>query len=159
MPLSTVLGIGVPSLVNVGDFSPKLRPEDVALIGVRSLDSGERDLIKSSGINVFTMRDIDQIGIHKVMGKALEVVLAHTDGLHLSLDMDFVDPSFAPGVGTPCAGGPTYREAHLAMEMVADTKRLSSMDVVEINPIFDERNRTSVMAIELVLSALGQRIY
>lgn len=158
MPLAVVCGQGDPRLVEIGGFSPKVRPEDTVLVGIRDLDDGERDLIRRSGIHVFTMRDIDEFGIRHVVNRALEIATAHTAALHVSLDIDFVDPQYAPGVGTRAMGGPDYREAHLAMELVADSGKLTSMDVVEVNPIFDDCNRTSELAVELVLSALGKRI-
>jgi arginase len=158
MPLAAVMGYGAPELVDLAGFTPKVEPRNIVLIGVRELDTQERKLMKKSGVRVFTMRDIDERGMREVMADALKFASADTDGVAVSLDMDFVDPSDAPGVGTPVRGGATYREAHLAMEMIADSKAMVSMEVVEINPIIDEHNRTALLGVELVLSALGQKI-
>jgi arginase len=129
------------------------------LVGVRQLDPGERELLRESGVAVFTMKDVDRYGLAEVVQQALEVATrGGTCPLHVSLDLDVVDPVHAPGVGTPCPGGLSYREVHLAMELVADCGRLVSMDVVEVNPILDEHNRTARLATELVASALGKRI-
>jgi arginase len=122
------------------------------------LDSQEKKLAKKSGVHVFTMRDIDERGMREVMSDALKYAMDDTDGISVSLDMDFVDPSDAPGVGTPVRGGVTYREAHLAMEMLADTEAMVSLEVVEINPVIDEHNRTALLGVELVLSGLGKKI-
>jgi arginase len=127
-------------------------------VGIRDLDSQEKKLAKKSGVHVFTMRDIDERGMREVMSDALKYAMDDTDGISVSLDMDFVDPSDAPGVGTPVRGGVTYREAHLAMEMIADTEAMVSLEVVEINPVIDEHNRTALLGVELVLSALGKKI-
>lgn len=159
MVLACLLGIGLPALVRVGGFGPKLTPQRCALVGTRQLDPGERELLKGSGVRVFTMKDVDRQGIGEVVPRALEWV---TEGgrkpLHVSLDLDVVDPAHAPGVATPCPGGLSYREVHLAMELVADWGCLVSLDVVEVNPILDEHNRTGRLATELVASALGKRI-
>lgn len=159
MVLACLVGLGPASLVRVGGFGPKLRPERCALVGVRQLDPGERELLRDSGVRVFTMKEVDRCGVGEVVQRALEVV---TEGgrhpLHVSLDLDVVDPAHAPGVATPCAGGLSYREVHLAMELVADCGCLVSMDVVEVNPILDAHNRTARLATELVASALGKRI-
>ncbi len=159
MVLACLLGIGLPALVRVGGFGPKLTPQRCALVGTRQLDPGERELLKGSGVRVFTMKDVDRQGIGEVVPRALEWV---TEGgrkpLHVSLDLDVVDPAHAPGVATPCPGGLSYREVHLAMELVADWGCLVSLDVVEVNPILDEHNRTARLATELVASALGKRI-
>jgi arginase len=158
MPMAAVIGYGAPELVELMGFKPKVEPRNVALVGVRDLDAKERRLVKESGVHVFTMRDIDERGMREVMTEALRFASDETAGVAVSLDMDFVDPSDAPGVGTPVRGGVTYREAHLAMEMIADTESMVSMEVVEINPILDEHNRTALLGVELVLSALGQKI-
>jgi len=159
MVLACLVGLGPASLVRVGGFGPKLRPERCALVGVRQLDPGERELLRDSGVRVFTMKEVDRCGVGEVVQRALEAV---TEGgrrpLHVSLDLDVVDPAHAPGVATPCAGGLSYREVHLAMELVADCGCLVSMDVVEVNPILDAHNRTARLATELVASALGKRI-
>lgn len=157
MPLAALRGIGAPELVNVGRPGPKLPAEDVVLIGLRDLDAEERSMLRSSGMGLYTMSDIDARGIATVLREALER-LEHVDRLHISLDMDCMDPREAPGVGTPVTGGLTYREAHLLMEIISSTGRLGSMDVVEINPILDIQNRTAEMAVELIASAFGKAI-
>ena len=158
MPLAAVMGYGAPELVDLLGFKPKVEPQNIVLVGVRDLDLQERRLVKKSGVRVFTMRDIDERGIREVMADALKYATDDTDGISVSLDMDFVDPSDAPGVGTPVRGGVTYREAHLAMEMIADSDAMASMEVVEINPVIDEHNRTALLGVELILSGLGQKI-
>lgn len=157
MALAVLTGRGESDLVNIGRCEPTLRPENVALIGVRDLDRKERTQLKKSGIAVYTMRDIDEQGISAVLRDALGK-LEHVGRIHVSLDMDGLDPSEAPGVGTPVAGGLNYREAHLVMETIADTHKLASMDIVEINPILDQGNRTAKIAIELAISAWGKSI-
>lgn len=158
MPLAAVMGYGATELVDLLGFKPKVEPQNIVLVGVRDLDAQEKKLMKKSGVRVYTMRDIDERGMREVMADALKYAMDDTDGVAVSLDMDFVDPSDAPGVGTPVRGGVTYREAHLAMEMIADTEAMVSMEVVEINPIIDEHNRTALLGVELVLSGLGQKI-
>ena len=158
MPLAAVMGYGAPELVDLLGFKPKVEPQNIVLVGVRDLDTQERRLVKKSGVRVFTMRDIDERGMRDVMSEALKYAMDDTAGVAVSLDMDFVDPADAPGVGTPVRGGVTYREAHLAMEMIADSEAMVSLEVVEINPILDEHNRTALLGVELVLSALGQKI-
>jgi arginase len=157
MPLAALLGHGLDDLVNLGRVGAKIEPRDVVLLGVRDLDPGEQLLIQDLGVKAYTMRQIDEIGISRVVVEALDR-LSHRDRLHVSLDMDALDPSEAPGVGTPSPGGLTYREAHLLMETIAETGRLISADVVEVNPILDDRNRTARLACELVSSLLGKRI-
>lgn len=158
MPLATLVGRGDPRLVNVGGVAPKVDEEKVVIVGARSIDLPERKALEDSGVTVFTMRDLDERGMRKTMERALDIVTANTDWVHLSLDLDVVDPAHAPGVGTPVPGGITYREAHLAMEMLYDSGRLRSMEVVEVNPILDERNRTAELAVDLILSGLGKAI-
>ena len=155
MPVAHLLGLGAPALAQLA--SPALLPEDIALIGLRSLDQPEQERIRSLGIRAFTMSDIDQRGLPAVMEQALEQVLASTGGLYVSCDMDWIDPTEAPGVGTRVPGGATYREAHLAMEMLAASGRLVGLDLVEINPVLDRANRTAQLAVELIASALGKR--
>nr|VFJ57618.1 MAG: arginase [Candidatus Kentron sp. FM]VFJ73965.1 MAG: arginase [Candidatus Kentron sp. FM]VFK21627.1 MAG: arginase [Candidatus Kentron sp. FM] len=155
MPLATLLGHGAPEWVDVGRAGPKLAADRVVLIGIRDLDGQERQLLVKSGVTFYTMRDIDELGIATVANKALER-LSHLSHLHVSLDMDVLDPAEAPGVGTPVYGGLTYREAHLLMEVIADRAHVCSIDVVEINPILDHRNHTSELAVNLVASLLGQ---
>ncbi len=158
MPLASVMGYGAPELVELLGFKPKVEPRNVALVGVRDLDAKEKRLVKESGAHVFTMRDIDERGMREVMSEALRVASDETDGIAVSLDMDFVDPTDAPGVGTPVRGGVTYREAHLAMEMICDSKAMVSLEIVEINPVIDEHNTTALLGVELVLSSLGKKI-
>jgi arginase len=157
MPLAALLGYGAPELVNLGRPGPKLKADQVVLIGIRDLDPLERQLIKQSGVTVYTMRDIDERGIAVVANEAL-AKLAHLPRLHISLDMDSLDPTKAPGVGTPVSGGLTYREAHLLMEIIADCGCVGSIDVVEINPILDHRNETGEIAVDLLASLLGESI-
>jgi len=158
MPLAAAMGYGAAELVELQGFKPKVEPQNISLVGIRDLDSQEKKLAKKSGVHVFTMRDIDERGMREVMSDALKYAMDDTDGISVSLDMDFVDPSDAPGVGTPVRGGVTYREAHLAMEMLADTEAMVSLEVVEINPVIDEHNRTALLGVELVLSGLGKKI-
>ncbi len=158
MPLASVMGYGAPELVELLGFKPKVEPQNVVLVGVRDLDAQEKRLVKKSGVHVFTMRDIDERGMREVMSDAIKFATDDTDGIAVSLDMDFVDPSDAPGVGTPVRGGVTYRESHLAMEMIADTESMVSLEVVEINPVIDEHNRTALLGVELVCSGLGKKI-
>jgi arginase len=158
MPLATIMGYGPPELVDLMGFKPKAEPGNIVIVGARDLDAQERKIVKKSGIHVFTMRDIDERGMREVMSDALKYAMDDTGGIAVSLDMDFVDPSDAPGVGTPVRGGVTYREAHLAMEMIADSNAMASLEVVEINPVIDEHNRTALLGVELILSALGKKI-
>lgn len=158
MPLAALTGEGDPALVNIGRIGAKVDPENVVLIGIRSLDIEERVRLKKSGITVYTMRDIDEQGISTIISKAL-MKLIRIKRVHVSLDMDAIDPVEAPGVGTPVPGGLTYREAHLCMEIVADSGKLSSMDIVEINPILDQANKSAKLAVNLAISALGKSIY
>jgi arginase len=158
MPLAVIMGYGAPELVDLLGFHPKAEPGNIVIVGARDLDAQERKIVKKSGVHVFTMRDIDERGMREVMSDALKYAMDDTAGIAVSLDMDFVDPADAPGVGTPVRGGVTYREAHLAMEMIADTESMVSLEVVEINPILDEHNRTALLGVELVLSGLGQKI-
>lgn len=157
MSLAVLTGLGLPELVNIGRKGPKLPPEDVVLIGVRELDLKEKRLLKKSGITIFTMRDIDENGINEIARKALNK-LSHVDGIHVSFDIDSLDPMEAPGVGTPVPGGLTCRETHLLMEIIADSGRVSSMDIVEINPIIDNRNQTAKTAVALAQSLFGKSI-
>jgi arginase len=158
MPLSALMGYGTEELYDLFGYKPKIEPQNVALVGVRDLDSHEKKFIKKLGVKAFTMREIDERGMREVMSDALKYAMDDTDGVVVSLDMDFVDPSDAPGVGTPVRGGVTYREAHLAMEMIADSETMVSMEIVEINPVIDEHNRTALLGVELVLSGLGKKI-
>jgi arginase len=158
MPLACAIGIGPSELTHMYGYAPKVDPGRVALVGIRDVDALERPHVKKSGVRAFTMRDIDEKGMRAVMEEALAIVLAGADGFHLSLDMDAVDPDLAPGVGTPVPGGLSYREAHLAMEMAGDSRKMVSMEIVEVNPILDQVNRTARLAVELAASAMGKRI-
>jgi arginase len=158
MPLACLIGMGPHTLTHLLGFAPKVDPKNVALVGIRDVDALEKPHVKNSGVRAFTMRDIDERGMRAVMQEAIEIASAGTGGFHVSLDMDSVDPQIGPGVGTPVRGGLSYREAHLVMEMIGDSGRMTSMDVVEVNPIFDEANRTALLAVELVMSAMGKRI-
>jgi arginase len=158
MPLAAIMGLGPAELANILDFSPKVQAENCVLVGIRDVDTHEKENIRKAGIEVFTMRDIDERGMRTVMEEALRLAGRGTAGYHLSLDMDWIDPEDAPGVGTPVWGGATYREAHLAMEIIADHGRMLSMEIVEVNPVIDERNQTADLAVELSLSAFGKKI-
>jgi arginase len=158
MPLAATMGMGPPELANIFDFSPKVRPENCVLVGVRDIDAVEKANVRRAGIGVFTMRDIDERGMRTVMEEALRMAGRGTAGYHISLDMDWIDPEDAPGVGTPVRGGATYREAHLAMEIIADHGRMLSFEIVEVNPVIDEHNRTADLAVELAQSAFGKKI-
>ena len=159
MPLAALAGYGDTRLVSLGGFSPKVDPAHIAVVGVRSLDAGERELLHAAQVHVFTMKDIDHMGIAAVMARALEITTDGTRGLHVSLDIDALDPREAHGVGTPVRGGLTYREASVVMEEIAATGKMTSLDVVEVNPILDSKNRTARMAVDLILSGLGKSIY
>ncbi|MDQ0190444.1 arginase [Alicyclobacillus cycloheptanicus] len=158
MPLAVNVGYGHPDLLNIGGFTPKVKPENVVLVGIRSIDRDEAALIRQAGIKAYTMAEIDQLGMAAVMKEAIQIAGSGTDGIHLSLDLDALDPMFAPGVGTPVNGGVTYREGHLAMELLAASGKVISVDVVEVNPILDEKNRTAQMAVELVQSLFGKTV-
>ena len=158
MPLAASLGYGDPALTEIAGFSPKVRWDRTVLIGARDVDRGERALIREAGIRTFTMREIDEDGIVPVLEEALAIVSEGTAGFLVSWDMDFVDPNFAPGVGTAVKGGVDYREGHLALEIVSDTDGMIAMDLVETNPILDEHNRTGRLGMELILSAFGKTI-
>ena len=158
MPLAAIMGLGPPELANIFGFSPKVAPENCVLVGVRDIDAIEKENVRKAGIEVYTMRDIDERGMRAVMEDALRAAGRGTAGYHVSLDMDWVDPEDAPGVGTPVRGGATYREAHLAMEIIADHGRLTSFEIVEVNPVIDEHNRTADLAVEMTLSVFGKKI-
>jgi arginase len=158
MPLAHLLGHGDERFRSIAGKVPALSPRQLALVGIRDLDKPERQAIRDWGITCFTMKDIDEIGLREVMRRAIAVATTGTEHLWLSCDMDWVDPTYAPGVGTPVRGGATYREAQLAMEMVADTGKLIGLDIVETNPVLDERNRTAELAVQLAMSAFGNRI-
>jgi arginase len=158
MPLAAVVGVGPSSLTNIYNVTAKVKPRDAVLVGVRDIDSAEKKLIASSAVRVFTMRDIDERGMRSVVDEAIKIATQQTAGLAVSWDMDFLDPSFAPGVGTPVKGGASYRESHLAMEMIADSGKLLSLELVEVNPVLDHMNTTASLGVELILSALGKKI-
>jgi arginase len=158
MPLASLLGDGPEELTGVGGDFRKVDPANVALVGIRSLDEGEKIRLKRFGVQVHTMSDIDRHGIHRVMKKAMARVTDGTDYLHVSFDLDAVDPTVAPGVGTPVKGGLDYREAHLIMELLSDSGRMTSLEMVEVNPILDDRNASAAFAVELVQSAFGKKI-
>jgi arginase len=158
MPVACLLGEGPAELIGIGGDGPKVDPKNVALVGIRSLDDGEKVRLKRHGVQVHTMSEVDRIGIDKVMKEALARVTDGTDRVHVSFDLDAVDPTVAPGVGTPVKGGLDYREAHFLMEMLSDSGVMTSLEVVEANPILDERNASAAFAVELVQSAFGKRI-
>jgi arginase len=158
MPLACCLGHGPRELTHIFDFAPKVDSRNTVLVGLRDVDLRERPLVRESGVTAFTMRDIDEVGLRAVMERAIRTASDGTAGFHLSLDMDVVDPDEAPGVGTPVRGGMTYREAHLAMETICDSGRMVSMEIVEVNPVLDDANRTALLGVELVMSAMGKKI-
>jgi arginase len=158
MPLAVALGLGPPSLVNLAGFSPMVDGTRAALVGIRDVDQAERLNVKASGVGTFTMRDIDERGMRAVMEEAIKRATTGTAGIHVSFDLDGIDPDFAPGVGTPSPGGLSYREAHLAMEMLADTGKVLSAEMVEVNPILDEQNGTARLGVGLLASLLGKKI-
>ncbi|MFG0316241.1 MAG: arginase [Planctomycetota bacterium JB042] len=158
MPLAALLGHGHEVFTDLGGFSPKVDPDNCVLIGIRSLDQREREMVKASGIHVFTMKEIDRLGMAEVVDQAIETASRGTAGIHVSFDLDGLDPQVAPGVGTAIQGGVDYREAHLMMELIADSGRLLGLEMVELNAVLDERNRTAEVAVELILSALGRSI-
>jgi arginase len=158
MPLACLVGMGPPELRDLAGFRPKIAPGHAVIVGLRNVDRTEKPQVRESGVHAFTMRDIDERGLGAVMEEAIRLATDGTAGFHLSLDMDFVDPADAPGVGTPVRGGVTYREAHLAMETICDSGGMVSLEVVEVNPAIDEVNRTADLAVELLMSGLGKRI-
>ncbi len=158
MPLASCLGRGPAALVELAGSTPIVSPENAVLLGVRSVDKEERSLVKEIGLQVFTMRDIDMLGIHEVMGQALAIATKGTSGFHLSFDLDGTDPSVAPGVGTPVPGGTTWRESHLVMEHAAASGAMLGLEMAELNPILDDGNQTAQAAVELILSALGKSV-
>lgn len=159
MPLAASLGIGYEKLVNFNGFSPKLQPENCAIIGLRSIDPMERLNIKKLNVPVYTMSDVDKLGIHRIISRVLKQFKERVDHIHVSFDLDSVDPSTAPGVGTPVPGGLSYREAHLLMESIAECGCMSSLEITEVNPILDNRNSSAEFAAEIIASSMGQRIF
>jgi arginase len=158
MPLAALLGPEPAELASIGDVMPAIRPDRVALLGIRSLDAQEKALVRDSGVHLFTMSDIDRLGLATVTQRALSLIGRGRADLHVSFDLDVCDPAIAPGVGTPVRGGLSYRETHMLMELVADTGRLRALDLVEVNPTLDTHNATAELAVEFALSAFGQRI-
>ncbi len=158
MPLAAALGLGNERLVNFYDFAPKLKPENCAIIGIRSIDPQERETIKKLNMSVYTMTDIDKLGIHRIISKVLKQFREKVDHIHVSFDLDSVDPAVAPGVGTPVPGGLSYREAHLIMESIADCGCMSSLEITEVNPILDSKNKSAILASDLIASSMGKRI-
>jgi arginase len=158
MPLAALLGHGADELTRVGGFAPKVFPENAVVIGARSVDPGEREIIKALQIRVFTMTEVDERGMADVVDEAIKIASKNTAGFHVTMDMDFLDPSYAPGVGTPERGGATYRESHLAMEKMAASGGVLSVEVAEVNPLFDTANQTAHLAVELIASAFGKKI-
>ncbi len=157
MPVAHLIGLGDDRLVNIGGAGAKVHPEDIVMIGIRSVDPKERELLIDHGITAYTMNDIDRLGMAHVADAALEK-LSHLNHWHVSFDADSLDPTIAPGVGTPVKGGLTYREAHLLMELLAESRRVSSLDLVEVNPVLDIENMTASIMVEMTLSLLGKRI-
>lgn len=158
MPLAASLGLGNKKLVDFFGFSPKLKPENCALIGVRSIDAYEKKNIKNLNLPVYTMSDVDKLGIHRIIARVLKQFQEKVDHIHVSFDLDSVDPTLAPGVGTPIPGGLSFRESHLLMESIAECGCMNSLEVTEVNPILDEKNKSALFAAELVASSMGQRI-
>ena len=158
MPLACVTGRGPKELTELFGFAPKVLPANTVLVGVHDVDRGESRLLREAGVKTFTMRDIDERGMRSVVEEAIAIASNGTEGFCVSLDLDFIDATHAPGVGTPVRGGATYREAHLALELISDSNGLVSLEVVEVNPVLDERNRTAELAVELIASALGKKI-
>ncbi len=159
MPLAISIGLGNAHLVNINGITPKIKPENIIIIGARSIDPGERELIKKRGIKVYTMHEIDRLGMTKVIEQSIAYLKERqVDGVHLSLDLDGIDPLYTPGVGTPVPGGITYRESHLAMEMFEEAGFITSAEFVEVNPILDERNKTADVAVALMGSLLGEKL-
>lgn len=158
MPLAASLGLGNKKLVNFYGFSPKIKPENCALIGVRSIDEFEKKNIRHMNLAVYTMADVDKLGIHRIIARVLKQFQEKVDHIHVSFDLDSVDPTLAPGVGTPVPGGLSFRESHLLMESIAECGCMSSLEVTEVNPILDDKNKSAEFAAELIASSMGQRI-
>lgn len=158
MPLAVSMGLGDKLLTNIMGYGPKIKLENIVIIGARALDVGEKKLIKDKGIKVYTMHEIDRMGMTKVIEETIAYLKERTDGVHLSFDMDALDPTDAPGVGTPVNGGVSYRESHLAMEMLAEADIITSAEFVEVNPILDEKNKTASAAVALMGSLFGEKL-
>jgi len=155
MPVACLCGLGPKELTHLGGSAPAITPDVVRQIGIRSVDAGEKKLVKEYGLDIYDMRYIDEVGMKRAMDEALAGIDAETH-VHVSFDVDFLDPGIAPGVGTTVPGGPNYREAQLVMEMIADTGRMGSLDIVELNPAFDDHNKTALLAVDLVESLFGK---
>jgi arginase len=158
MPLAVLIGMGHERLVQIGGFAPKVRRENVCLIGIRNLDEQEKAIVRSSGVHAYTMREIDERGMQEVMAEAVQHACRGTAGFHLSFDLDGMDPHDAPGVGTPVKGGIDWREANLLAEMAADSNRLLGVEITELNPVLDVRNQSGEVAVDVILSAFGKSI-
>jgi arginase len=158
MPLAALLGPEPAELARIGGESPAIDASRTVLVGIRNLDEVEKGIVRTSKVHVFTMKDVDRLGITEVMERALAIAGRATAGIHVSFDLDVCDPSIAPGVGTPVKGGLDYREAHVVMEMAAESGRLMALDLVEVNPTLDLRNATADLGVELAMSALGKQI-
>ncbi|QHE54184.1 arginase [Pontibacillus sp. HMF3514] len=158
MPLAVSLGIGHEKLTSILDYYPKIKPENIVIIGARSLDEGERVLIREKGIKVYTMHEVDRMGMTQVVEETIDYLKEKTDGVHLSLDLDGLDPNEAPGVGTPVMGGLSYRESHLAMEILFQSNIITSAEFIEVNPILDEKNKTANMTVGLIGSLFGESL-
>ncbi|WP_338752646.1 arginase [Bacillus sp. FJAT-52991] len=158
MPLAASLGLGHKDLTSLYGYAPKVKPENIVIIGARSLDEGEKELIKEQGIKVYTMHEVDRLGMTTVIEETIAYLKEKTDGVHLSLDLDGLDPNDAPGVGTPVIGGISYRESHLAMELLEESGLITSAEFVEVNPILDEKNKTAAVAVALMGSLFGEKL-
>lgn len=158
MPLAASLGIGHPKLTDILSANPKVKPENVVLIGIRDLDEGEKELLKRLNIKVYTMHEVDRYGMRQIMEETIHYLKERTDNVHLSFDLDSIDPTDAPGVGTPVIGGVTYRESHLSLEMLAESNIITSAEFVEVNPMLDVKNRTGKVAVALIGALLGEKL-
>lgn len=158
MPLAVSLGLGHKRLTDIMGEAPNVKPENIVLIGIRDLDEGEKEMIKKYNIKVYTMHEIDRLGMPQVMQETIEYLRERTDGVHLSFDLDGIDPSEAPGVGTPVIGGVTYRESHLALEMLAEADLITSAEFVEVNPMLDDKNKTAILTVALIGSLFGEKL-
>lgn len=158
MPLAASLGLGHPSLTSILDKGAKIKPENIVLIGIRALDKGEKEILKQLNIKVYTMHEVDRLGMPKIIEETI-AYLKECDGVHLSFDLDGIDPSEAPGVGTPVLGGATYRESNLALEMLSEAKVITSAEFVEVNPMLDDKNKTGMLAVELIGSLFGEKLF
>lgn len=158
MPLAVNLGLGHKKLTDILGDAPKVKPENIVMVGIRCLDAGEKELLRKLNVKVYTMHEIDRLGMPQVMKETIEYLQERTDGVHLSFDLDGIDPSEAPGVGTPVNGGATYRESHLAMEMLAESNIVTSAEFVEVNPMLDDKSKTAILAVDLIGSLFGEKL-